>query len=272
VKELYSFDVKRKVVKEVPHVKESKDGPVETTKKVTRTIKNRVIFEKPSMADTEDADFFFGQKYNEFINAGFLTKAMLAKKMGDLGGLTSKIGEERMNTVISENMESARAIQFFEGGKDLDEEQKSQLEEAKEKFASTRAELHEYETSMRDQFSQTADSKAEIKVIEWLVLNFSYFEEKQEDIEEKSKQEFWPLFEGDAYEQKRISLLKLQDPDDDDKKDASFLKQKKIFDEAFDTLIRVASIWYNRLGTDQESIEKSLKELFISDDDEEEGK
>ena len=271
MKELYSFDVKRKVVKEVPHVKEGKDGPIETTKKVTRTIKNRVIFSKPSMAETEDADFFYGQKYNEFINAGFLTKAMLAKKMGDIGGLTSRVTEERMNELITENMEAARAVQFFEGGKNLDKTQKVQLEEAKEKWASTQAELHEYETSLRSQFSQTADSKAEIKVIEWLVLNFSHFEETLEDVEDKSKTEFWPLFEGEGYEQKRGFMLQMQDPDDEAKKDVAFLKQKNIFDQSFDTLIRVASIWYNRLGSDQESIEKSLEELFTSDDEEDGG-
>ena len=269
MKELYSFDVKRKVVKEIPHVKETKEGPIETTKKVTRSIKNRIIFEKPSVAATEDADFFYGQKYNEYINAGFLTKAMLAKKMGDLGGLTSRITEERMNEILTENMEAARAIQFFEGAKGLDQTQKEQLKEAKEAFAATQAELHEYETSLRSQFSQTADSKAEIKVIEWLVLNFSHFEEKLEDIEDKSKTEFWPLFEGESYDQKRAFMLQMQDPDDEVKADATFLKQKKIFDESFDTLIRVASIWYNRLGNDQKSIDKSLKELFAPDEGEE---
>ena len=78
MKEIYSFDVKREVQKEVPHIKKTKDGPVETTKRVKKTIKNKVIFTKPSISQMEDADFYYGQKYNEFINAGFLTRAMLA--------------------------------------------------------------------------------------------------------------------------------------------------------------------------------------------------
>ena len=41
MKEIYSFDVKREVQKEVPHIKKTKDGPVETTKRVKKTIKNR---------------------------------------------------------------------------------------------------------------------------------------------------------------------------------------------------------------------------------------
>ena len=66
-------------------------------------------------------------------------------------------------------------------------------------------------------------------------------------------------------------MLQMQDPDDEAKKDVTFLKQKNIFDQSFDTLISVASIWYNRLGSDQESIEKSLEELFTSDDEEDGG-
>jgi len=41
MKELYSFDVKREVEKEVPHVRKTKNGPVETTKKVISDNINR---------------------------------------------------------------------------------------------------------------------------------------------------------------------------------------------------------------------------------------
>ena len=265
MKELYSFEVKRKVEERIPHVRKTKNGPVETTKKVTKTIKNRVIFARPTIAQVEDADFFYGQKYNEFINAGFLTKAMLAKKMGDLGGLTSKITEERMNQVMVDHMEASRSIEFFEGGKNLTEEQEDQLKEAKEKFAESRAELHEYETALRSQFSQTADSKAEIKVIEWLVLYFSYYEDELESDDKESRKDLFPIFAGEDYDLKRRSMLAMQEYDEDIK-DAVFLRNKKLFEGSFDTLIRVASIWYNKLGEDQKSIEEALKDLFAPDE------
>lgn len=257
MKELYSFDVKRTIEKEVPHVKKTKSGPVETTKKVKNTVKNRIVFRKPSILDLEDAEFFYGQKYNEYINAGFLTKAMLSKKLGDMGGLTSKTSQEAMNQIIIDNMESSRTIEFFAGAKDLSGEQEEQLEEAKKLFTHTRVQLHEYETSLRSQFSQTADSKAEIKVIEWLVLNFSYFEDSIDD-----KKDLFEIFEGDEFEQKRMFLIRLQEAEDEDIEDATFLRAKKIYDECFEKLIRVASIWYNKMGSDQKSIDEALKDLF----------
>ena len=266
MKELYSFDVKRKIQKEVPTVKKTKDGTVETTKKVTKTLKNRVVFVKPTVAQKEDADFFYGQKFNEYINAGFLTKAMLAKKMGDIGGMNSKKTNETMSEIIMENIEAARVVTFFKGAENLNEEQKEELKNAENKFAETKKVIYEYEIAVRDQFGQTADAKAEQKLIEWLVLNFSYYEDK---IEGKDNSELFPIFVGENYDQKRKLLIALQEDEEDpnaikyeDLDDVNFLKCKNLFEAAFDTLVRVSSVWYNNLGNDQKSIQKSLDELF----------
>lgn len=256
MKQIYAFDVKREVVREVPHVKKTKNGPVETTKKVKKTIKNKVIFQKPSIYDLEDADFFYGQKYNEFINAGFLTKAMLAKKMGDLGGMTSENGQEYLSELVSKSVEAARVVEFFEGSDSLDEEQKNQLEDAKKTYTTTTKEIQEIELGLRSQFSQTADAKAEQKLIEWLVLNFTSYEDQVDD----TNKEIFPLFEGENYDERRAFMMKLQEDEDID--DPSQLKIKTLYESSFETLIRVASIWYNKLGDDQETVEKALVELF----------
>jgi len=262
MKELYSFDSERTIEKEVPHIKKTKKGSVETTKIVKETLKNKIVFLKPSIMDLEDAEFFYGQKFNEFINAGFLTKAMLSKKMGDIGGITSKTTQEGMEQTVMDNIEASRTIEFFAGAKDLTEAQEEQLKEAKAMFAATKTAIHDYETNMRAQFSQTADAKAEVKVIEWIVLNFSFFEQTLNE-----KKELFPIFEGDSYEQKRRYMISLQDPSDDQLEDAIFVRSQKLYEDCFDTLIKVASIYYNKLGTDQESIDKAMKDLFDVDNE-----
>jgi hypothetical protein len=263
MKELYSFDVKREVETEVPHVRKTKNGPVETTKKVKSSIKTRVVVAKPSVADVEDAEFFYGQKFNEFINAGFLTKAMLAKKMGDLGGMTSKRTEDILAELAVENSDAARVIEFFGEAKDLSKEQQKQLEDAKVTFASTQTRIRDYETSLRGQFSQTADSKAEQKLIEWFILNFTFFEES---LKEDDKKELFPFFKGENYVEKRSYLLRLQEKDDDIK-DVQFLKKQKLFEKSYQTLVRVLSVWYNDYGNDQKSIDAALKEVFEDEQD-----
>jgi len=262
MKELYSFVVKREVEKQVPYVKKTKDGPVESFKKSKTTVKNRIVLVKPSMSDVEDAEFFYGQKYNSFINSGFLTKAMLAKKMGDLGGMTSKKAEDVMSAVLLENIEASRVIEFFDESENLSEEQEKTLKDAKLKFAETQKQMLEYEVALRDQFSQTADARAEQKLIEWFVINFSFYEDTvKEKEDEKEKKDLFPLFEGEVYKEKRNFLLSLQEPEDDIE-DAQLLRIKNLFDSSFETLIRAVTIWYNKLGTDQKSIDEALTEFF----------
>lgn len=245
MKELYSFEVKRKV----------KRG------KSQKTIKNRVIVEKPSFEDVENGEFFYGQKFNELINAGFLTKAMLSKKMENLGGgLASDNDLEHMQTLMLENVEASRVIEFYGEAKDLDDEQKEKLKNAEETFVSTQGQMHEYQTNLRDQYSQTADSKAEQKLMEWFIFNFSYYEDQIDD-----KKELFPIFRGETYEDKRRFYIALTD-EEEEIKDPDHKKIKDIFDLSNDTLIKVVSIWFNKLGTDQKTIKKALGELFEEDE------
>ena len=256
MKEIYSFSANRKIEKTIPYIKKIKGEAVESTKKVVEEISNRIVFAKPSMATIEEAEFFYGQKFNEYINSGFLTKAMLNKKMGDIGGITSKINIESLQKTIVDNLEASRVIEFYGEAKDLNDEQKEKLVEAKESFALSRNNIFEYEQAMRSQFSQTADAKAEQKLIEWLVFNLSYYEEEVDN-----KKQLFHLFEGDSFDQKRRTYLELCESVEDIT-DQSLLKIKGIFDQAFTTLVRVASIWYNKIAEKQEEIENSLVEMF----------
>lgn len=257
MKEIYSFSATKKITKATPILKQNEAGEtVESTKEVEETISTRVIFAKPSMATIEDAEFFYGQEFNKYINAGFLTKAMLSKKMGDIGGFASKLSIEGLQKSILDNMSAAKTIEFYGGSKDLNDEQKEKLAEAERVFVQTKSEVFEYEQIMRSQFSQTADAKAEQKLIEWLVFNQSFYEEKIGD-----KTQLFPLFEGDSFDEKRSNYLGLCE-NFEDIEDPSLLKIKYIFDQAFTPLVRVASIWYNKIAEKPEDIEKAMKEMF----------
>ena len=166
MKELYSFPIKRKVKQKVSVEKENAKGKiVETFKTKTKTVSNRIVFAKPSFADIENAEFFYGQQYNDFINAGYLTRFLLNNKIGDSGGSSSKLSSEIINKAFVDNMEAAKVIEFYEGQKDLNEEQKKELEEAKEMFAETQRTVAEFEQFYQIQYNQTAEAKAEQKLM-----------------------------------------------------------------------------------------------------------
>jgi hypothetical protein len=256
MKEIYSFDVSRKVESSKPVAKKVKGVTVESVEKSIKEIKHRVVFAKPSMSMIEEAEFFYGQKFNELINAGFFTKAMLNKKMGDIGGLSSKTTIESLQKAISDNMEASRVIEFYGASNTLSDEQKEKLEEAKLIFSSSKSQVIDYEQAVRSQFSQTADVKAEQKLIEWLVFNLSYYED---DVD--AKKELFPLFEGDTFEDKRSVYLELCETLEDIE-NPNLYKAKAIFDEAFKVLVRVASIWYNKIAEKPEDIKKAMDEMF----------
>jgi hypothetical protein len=256
MKEIYSFDVARKVESSKPVAKKVKGVMVESVEKSIKEIKHRVVFAKPSMSMIEEAEFFYGQKFNELINAGFFTKAMLNKKMGDIGGLSSKTTVESLQKAIVDNMEASRVIEFYGESKTLTDEQKEKLDEAKNIFAATKNQVMEYEQAIRSQFSQTADVKAEQKLIEWLVFHLSYYEE---DVD--GKKELFSLFEGDSFEEKRAIYLDLCEALED-LDNPNLYKAKAIFDESFKTLVRVASIWYNKIAEKPEDIKKAMEDMF----------
>ena len=264
MKEIYSFDVERKIKSSRPVIQKTAKGNIESTEDTIKIVKHKVSFAKPSMSMIEEAEFFYGQKFNELINSGFYTKAMLNKKMGDIGGLASKVSIESLQKAITDNIEASRVIEFYGASKELSEEQKEKLADSKALFSATRSQVMEYEQAMRSQFSQTADVKAEQKLIEWLVFHLSYYEEEVD-----GKKQFFPLFEGDSFEEKRSVYLDLCE-NLEDIENPNIFKVKAIFDEAFKVLVRVASIWYNKIAEKPEDIKKAMEDMFAEETVEEE--
>jgi len=226
---------------------------------VKKKVPYRIVFQKPNKADIEDAEFFYSQKFNEFINMGFLTRAMLNKKMGDNGGVASKVFTEDLQRLIKENMDASRIIEFYGAAKDLDKEQKNKLEEAKAVVAITQKQIMDYETAINQQYNHTADIKAEHKLYEFFIFNFSFFEESI-----KGEKKLFPIFEGETYNEKRDFYLEIAE-DVDDIEDEDFIKNKEIFDASFDKLIKVINIWYRGLGKNQEEIDDVIKALEESE-------
>lgn len=253
MKELYSFDISREIVTETPYKKKTKKGEVDAVKKTKSKVKNKIVVYKPTVSDIERAEFFFGQKYNEYINAGFLTKSMMDSKItknssGDV--------DEELKEAILKNIDAVRVVEFYGNADNLTEEQKKKLREAEEKMAEAQATIVRYESSLRDQYSQTADVKAETKMIEWFIFNFSYYEDEVD-----GKKQMFSIFDGQDFDDKRQMFLELSE-NKEDIDDEDVLLIKDIFDESFDLLTKVINLWYNKMGNNKEEIDKSLKEVF----------
>lgn len=261
MKELYSFEITRQIDVEIPFVKKVAGKTVETIKKEKRDIKNRIVFVKPTKAEIEDAEFFYSQKFNEFLNSGLLSRAMLNKKMSDNGGLASKDDTQYLEKLLKANLDASQVIEFFGSAKDLSKEQVVQLEEAKAKLAITQKQLTDFETAVNSQYNHTADVKAEQRLYEFFIFNFSFYEESVGD-----KKQLFPMFSGDTYDEKRDFFLTISEDEEEIKEDEDLLKHKSIFEKSFERLIQVVNVWYRGYGKTQEEIDKFIAVLKGEED------
>ena len=118
-KELYSFSVDREVEKEVSSTrKDKKTGEeITVTKKVKEIEPLAVKLKKPSRRELEDAELEFSVEMSKCIKKGILTKAMLAKKYSDTGGMLSENESKKLvdlyKKIARENCVCKWALRYF---------------------------------------------------------------------------------------------------------------------------------------------------------------
>lgn len=224
--------------------------------------KIKVAFVKPSHSEIEDAEYVYAQKFNKLLNDGFLSKAMMAKRFNDIGGSVSDKDVEDIGKNIKELYDNKRIIEFFEGSKDLTEEQKNKLEKAKDRYFFLQKEITDYTNNVNSMYNQSADSKAESHMIKWFVLNNSFYYEKIRKGEDL-KEEAFSIFEGNSFEDKNSNFQQIFE--NENKDDVSSKRKRHIAKESILTLQRIAALWYQGLAGDQETSEQALKTYFADE-------
>lgn len=233
---------------EVSEQKNSETGEVEKitkTKKVNQETPYDIIIYEPSRRQTEDADMEFSIEMSKCIKRGILTKAMLAKKYSDSGGLLSEEDSNQLIRLYRELNEINNSL-----GRLLDKKQKNDKEKARESqlsdsFTSIRKQIVELETSYQNVFNHTADTKAQNKTILWYLLNLSYYK--------SGKQEPQPLFPGSTAEEKEDSYYEMDE------------SGNEIFDLSREKLMTFISFWYFSQNPSEEDFKDLESDLDSGD-------
>lgn len=222
-----------------------------------------IFIAKPSQADIEDGEYVYAKKLNHLVQDGFLTNAMMNKKFGDIGGIFSEKSNKDLTQAVLELVEAKNRIEFYGGAKNLTEAQQEELDQANETYILIQKKIFEENLARQSMFSQSADAKAEEYMIKWFVLNNTYMVSEVDDGDIKKKKEFL-LFDKQTFEEKekqlRILFEEIEDTDSENIK-----AKKKIVEDYFVLIGRVVTLWYNKLGVDQDSIQESLHEYFPED-------
>ena len=222
-----------------------------------------VFVAKPSQSEIEDAEFIYAQKFNQLLQDGFLSKAMMNKKFGDIGGIFSEKSNKELAEAVTELIEGRRRIEFYGGAKTLTKSQQEELEKANETYVILQKKIIETDSSLQSMFSKSADAKAEEHMVKWFILNSSYYISEIEEGDVKKSQDF-KLFDKPNFAEKVDQLNSFFEEIEDYDSEQIKLK-KQIVAKHFTMLGRIISIWYNGYGSDQDSIQRSLEEFFPED-------
>lgn len=196
-KELYKFTIfeeKENTVEEI--TKDETSGEEITIKrKVVEKSPVEISLRKPTRRQIEEADLEYSVEMSRCIKKGILTKAMLAKKYSDTGGMMSESESTRLVDLYKEIYDLQNESIRLEGITNKTEEVQQKISDLIGQVTNVRKEIINIESSYRSLFDHTADSKAQNRVLLWYILNLTYIK-KELDSEPK------PYFKGREFEDK----------------------------------------------------------------------
>jgi hypothetical protein len=209
-KQLYKFTIDKEVEKTVQSSKKDKKTGEEviTKKKVTEKVPVEIKIKRPSRRELEEAELEYSVEMSRCVKRGILTKAMLAKKYSDTGGIFSEEEAKNYTVLYKKLLDLQNEYIRLDSVDKKDEKQDIKFEKIKEDIADTKRQIIEIESTFQSFFDHTADVKAQNRLLLWYAINLTYIQDQEED-------EPLPYFNGDDFEEKLENFYKKEESNDD---------------------------------------------------------
>jgi hypothetical protein len=223
---------------------------ISTTKTVKKTVDKKFVVRKPSRALYDEAELFYGVKLAEGIKAGLLTRALLAKRFNNDGGVLSDPEKDKFSKLYMSLFEKQARVTTIEDKpkRERSKEEETELQITIEELNASREQIQEFEMSQASLFDQTAENRARNKTILWWVLNLAY---------EKDGDDHKGVFEGEDYNSKIDSYDRYEEKEDD------------FIDEMLKKFSYVVSFWFITKADTKEELDILLKTSEDEDKEEE---
>jgi hypothetical protein len=209
-KTLYQFTLDKEVETEKESKRTNKKtGEVTITKRKVKEKKPiEVQIKRPSRRELEEAELEYSIEMSKCIKRGILTKAMLAKKYSDTGGLFSEEDAEKYQELYKNALDLQNEYVRLDSATKKTQKQKDRLEKVKKEVAMTRKDIVEMESTFSSLFDHTADIKAQNRLILWYVLHLTRVYNEDDDT-------FELYFTGDDFSEKIKAYHKLEESEDE---------------------------------------------------------
>jgi hypothetical protein len=241
MKTMFEFDIyHEKEIEKVEVSTNEKGEEVKTTSKVKTTVPVKLGIKKPTRSLFDEAELFYGVRLSEGIKAGLLTRALLAKRFNNDGGVLSDEEQKEYNELYLEffNLQSEFQKLSIKEESIRNDEEKENIKAVIVKMNDARERLQKYEMAQANLFEQTAENRARNKTIMWWVLQLSLIQGDDKKLKE--------LFQDGTYEDK----LKRYDEIEESESDVEKIAIQK--------LLYLISFWYIGRAASQDEFEKLL--------------
>tara|TARA_E500000081_G_C6094690_1_gene334503 strand:- start:371 stop:1183 length:813 start_codon:yes stop_codon:yes gene_type:complete len=241
IREVYSFTVEHVEKQKVSETESRKneetgeDEQVEVTKEVEASVPYRVIIKQPNRKEMEEAELEYSIEMSNCIRQGILTKAMLAKKYSDSGGLMTEEDAKALSRTYIKFGEYTTELTRLTSKSSQTDKDKKKIESLSGKLAESRRDIVDMESNYASLFNHTADSRAANKAVMWYLLNLTYLrKDNDEEVE--------AIFKGEDLQEKTDEYYRLEEEGSD------------LYHTISGRLATYVSYWYYSAGavTDQD--------------------
>lgn len=244
MKTMFEFDIyQEKEIEKVDVSINEKGEEVKVTSKIKTTVPVKLAIKKPTRSLFDEAELFYGVRLSEGIKAGLLTRALLAKRFNNDGGVLSDEEQKEYNDLYLEFFNLQTEFQRLSIKEEAirTEEEKKQIQNVIEKMNISRERLQRYEMAQANLFEQTAENRARNKTIMWWVLQLSLIQGDDKKLKE--------LFQDGTYEDKLKKYDEIEE------------SESGVEKIAIQKLLYLISFWYIGRAASQEEFEKLLNTL-----------
>ena len=193
----------------------------------------------------DEAELYYGVQLSEGIKAGLLTRALLAKRFSNDGGVMSNPDKEEYADLYVRLFENQNAIERASAKKEKDrtDAEKEEMAKLLSENGVIKREIQEFEMAQASLFDQTAENRARNKTILWWVLNMSYYGNPEDN------STIQQIFKGENYAEKLAAYDLIEE-------DGSEFEE-----EVIKKLVYYVSYWYVGQAQTEEEFGEVLKAL-----------
>lgn len=196
---------------------------------------------KPSRKQMEDADTQYAVEMSKFVRQGVLTKNMLAKKYEDAGGILTENESKKISKLYEKLNEKIAESARLADNKTNARKNKKKIDALDEEASSLRREIVDIESANMSLFNQTAESKAQNKMIIWYAVNMLVY-----DVDG----EYLPYFDGEEYEDKLEHYYSLEDSEDE------------THEKVMNKIGTIVALWFFNQAETQDQFDKLVAEYL----------